>query len=160
MPPLCTPRASRCARHPLRPDLAGRRFYRRISGEKSSPLAEPARGLLAGRPAVASHVGSLSQFLRSLHMRGHHRDWELAHRRQFLSTPRLSLADCGQVSLAETQWLFWSFAMPQSESTDNVRKQLVLSVRVSDHVADPRCPHGSTVASKRSEPNSILSQPP
>ena len=39
-------------------------------------------------------------------MRGHHRDWELAHWRQSLGTPTLSLADSGQVSLAETQWLF------------------------------------------------------
>ena len=39
-----------------------------------------------------------------------------------LGTPTVSLADSGQVSLAETQLLFSSFAMPQSESADNVKQ--------------------------------------
>lgn len=75
-----------------------------------------------------------------------HRNWELAHWRQSLGTPTLSLADSGLVSLAETQWLFWSFAMPQSESADNVKKQLMLSTRVGEHVLNlgvPLWQHGT-----------------
>ena len=63
-----------------------------------------------------------------------------------LGTPTVSLADSGQVSLAETQLLFWSFAMPQSESADNVKKQLMLSTRVGEHVLNLGAPlwqHGT-----------------
>ena len=63
-----------------------------------------------------------------------------------LGTPTVSLADSGQVSLAETQLLFSSFAMPQSESADNVKKQLMLSTRVGEHVLNLGAPlwqHGT-----------------